>query len=684
MKKTPLLRITSALLAVLLLAGCSTDTISAPSKRKKKNNKTETTETTAAADNVSGGVSKAEGKEMPKKQMEQAIYDMEMAVLLAGLDANRRSSNLTKTYSVSPTQVVYADYNQDGQKDVLLGKTNHLKFSLSPQRSADYTFSQSAPVYFTDNDGNLYMRNGVCDGYDVEVNGKEGWSEYLEFWYDQWIDGDWQTVYSYGGSIVTVDTTGFGGTIVTQEVENTVTATIQGAEGTKQELDAHFETIGMREIETQLSDYLSCTYDVKYRDSLLNGLHDHFFSTYGGYTQMLTGDIDGDGAEEVIYLLPNFEDVWVNSLNDVSGEGDIEGARHWFKAEFSDEFQHTAVIIADETDGELTLNVHCALDYFTADSVENMYLEKGYLYINSSKIYLDGGFTDVQGTEMYAALNTYLANYGYTNCFFRIVDVTDLEGTEYMCIGKINGEWNVSVIMILEGNPRTVYTQRLYDTAVYLTEYQGQQCLMTYSQSMYEEYGETITNYMYDTVRVDAGGEVQVLDAASASFTSSEEDATAASTFFQRLNVYLTKFVVVRDPYRITGKTWMEPGQAEYGTVPAEEIPVTQQPSQPEQPEQPEQPQEEEKTVMGFVQIKYAHSWLNLRVGPGVQYDKVLMDPNDPESFVKQALGSPVTVLETIETGDPDNPVWVKIRITYGNREFVGYSSKKYIRLADE
>ena len=62
----------------------------------------------------------------------------------------------------------------------------------------------------------------------------------------------------------------------------------------------------------------------------------------------------------------------------------------------------------------------------------------------------------------------------------------------------------------------------------------------------------------------------------------------------------------------------------------------------------------------------------------------MLMDPADPDSYVRQAKGSPVTVLETIETEDPENPVWVKIRITYGDRELVGYSSKTYIRLLDE
>ena len=51
---------------------------------------------------------------------------------------------------------------------------------------------------------------------------------------------------------------------------------------------------------------------------------------------------------------------------------------------------------------------------------------------------------------------------------------------------------------------------------------------------------------------------------------------------------------------------------------------------------------------------------------------------------LRQALGSPVTVLETVETGDSENPVWVKIRIRYHDREFIGDSSKTYIRMQNE
>ena len=124
---------------------------------------------------------------------------------------------------------------------------------------------------------------------------------------------------------------------------------------------------------------------------------------------------------------------------------------------------------------------------------------------------------------------------------------------------------------------------------------------------------------------------------------------------------------MIRDPYALTGQVWVPSSAVAYG-VPQEESADDQQ----------------EAGTLGFVQIQDPSSWLHLREGPGTEYAKVLLDPADPESYVRQALGSPVTVLETIETGDRENPVWVKIRIRYSDRELIGYSSKTYIRMQDE
>jgi hypothetical protein len=249
------------------------------------------------------------------------------------------------------------------------------------------------------------------------------------------------------------------------------------------------------------------------------------------------------------------------------------------------------------------------------------------------------------------------------------VDVTEYDGDEYMCICHKDGVWYVFVIVIMDGDPVVMYGNSLQNSAVYLTEYEGQECLLVYNQSVYMQNGITYTNYNYSLERIKLDCQTQYLDFAYVNYSDEDENATAVSQFFQKLNVYLTRIIVICDPYKLTGSAWMAPTEAVYGTVPQEES---------------QQPEENEEPVMGFVQIEDPSSWLHLRVGPGIEYDKVLMDPSDPDSFVRQALGSPVTVLETIETNDPENPVWLKIRILYADREIIGYSSKTYIRLVTE
>ena len=80
----------------------------------------------------------------------------------------------------------------------------------------------------------------------------------------------------------------------------------------------------------------------------------------------------------------------------------------------------------------------------------------------------------------------------------------------------------------------------------------------------------------------------------------------------------------------------------------------------------------------GIVDIKpEPDNWLNLRQGPAVSYNKVTVAGD----FVKQACGSVVTVIDTVNTGDDDNPIWVKTQIKYGGETVIGYSSQKYISL---
>lgn len=662
MKQTVLFRAIAFLLALVCLAGCG--------QAKKEPAAyvppapAETTQPAPAETTL------PPQEQMPQKLLDQALAQIDMSLLCAGLDAELRQEKLEEPWRLVQAQVVYADYNQDGYRDVLLGRTNHLIFSLYPQREVGFSFAQSSPTYYTDDTGALYQCNGLGDGFDIEVDGKSAWVEHMNYWYHQWQGGDWKTAYSYNGTVTYVE--GADGTLV--ETENTLVADIQGTQGTKQDLDQRFAEIGMRKITTRPAAYLQSVYDSIYQESLLGALDAYLAQNYSGYRQMLRRDLDGDGVEEAIFLVPEFENVWYDSLKTLDEYSAIEDARNWFSHAFSDSHDRTGVIIAQVKGGELTVTAHCALTHLSAYEEMELRTENGYLWIDGNRVYLNGRFAGFAAETLPEELAAYLADYGYADGYFCTVDVSDLENTEYLCVCRKDGSWYIFIIIIDSGDPVILYSQELSDSAVYLTEYDGQQCLLTYYQSVYSYNGGSETNYNYEVLRVTGPGETKILDSDYVSHTDQDQDATPVSDFFQKLNTYLIRIIVLRDPYKLTGRQWMDPAQAEHGTVPQEE------PADPQQPEQ--NPSQE--PVMGFVQIEDPASWLNLRVGPGVEYDMVLMDPADPGSFVRQALGSPVTVLETVDTDDPNHPVWLKIRITYADREIIGYSSKTYIRLVNE
>lgn len=297
--------------------------------------------------------------------------------------------------------------------------------------------------------------------------------------------------------------------------------------------------------------------------------------------------------------------------------------------------------------------------------------KKGAVYANNG-----GQYTNYNGvTHVYTEPSDHvlrcLADYGYSYPVLSQADIGDAPGYEYLCLCQKDGVWYLVVFVYEDYTPYCVLEQDLSHTAVYLVDVDGQQCLMLYSQQITTQSdGLVHTDYSYEIQRFNASGQPVNVDAQQISYTDNDRDATHVASYLQTLNRYLIRIVVIRDPYRLTGREWLDESQVIHGSVPQQEQ------IRPEEPEP-------EKQTMGFVQIQDPSSWLNLRVGPGTQYAKVLLDSWNPNSFVRQAQGSPVTILETIETGDWENPVWVKVRISYSGREIVGYCSKRYIRLAE-
>ncbi len=256
-----------------------------------------------------------------------------------------------------------------------------------------------------------------------------------------------------------------------------------------------------------------------------------------------------------------------------------------------------------------------------------------------------------------------LKGFGYSDPIFKWADVADTQGEELLCLCRHEGAWRLIVIGFADNQPVPIYTLDLRDQACYIVELGQVPHLCLYSQKADSSGG----SYDYRIFRFDGQQNMVDVDSKRIEYSQSGADPVKLAAFFEAFSGYVSQLKVLRDPFGITGTYWIDRNQVDFGSLPQEEESVQQT---------------QEKA--GFVSIQYADSWLHLRTGPGTQYDKVLLDPNDPQSFVRQAKGAPVTVLETVETGDGKNPVWVKIRITYADRELIGYSSKRYITVYGE
>lgn len=639
------LKIISAILALLLLAGCARGNEAANNEPVRENVETTVPVATLPPQQV-----------MPQAELQVALDYAELALLSAAIDETDRQ-NTHRYYTYIPSTVMVLDQDNDGRPEMLTnGET--VMFSLAPTHCVAGTAVAEGYTYYIDNAGNFYRNEvGITESSGQE-NGKSVWIQDFSAYYEVLTESGWQSVYTYTGTAVYTQV-GAGD----YDWENPRTTyknvTNHGTETTYEELEAHWEQIGLDYVRTTPADYMHRSYDSVYAQDLAAQLDRHLAAQYDSYSGMIRQDIDDDGVEETLFLIPGFDRPWLANVQ-MSAEYVIDSILPQNTA-------RTGILIADVEGDSVKVSALCALGDFYVSENMSVTMDGCVLWLDGTAVYR--GLLEDQGKAlMCQQLGHYLSANGYANCFFREADLSDHEENEYLCLGQKNGVWYVLVFVIRNGGVRVVYSQRLEDSALYLVEVDGQQCLMRYSQYAYLDWrGKMYHYYGYDVQRFNAHGQAMFVDMQSDGYFNDTADASSMAAFFQQLNGYLVKVIVIMDPFCLTGSVWMDPSEAVSGSVPQEE-----------------NPSQQEETQMGFVQIKNPSSWLNLREGPGTNYPCVQMDPSDPTSIVKQALGSPVTILETIETGDPVNPVWVKIRIVYQNREVVGYSSKTYIRIPGE
>ncbi len=648
--KKGMTRLLALLLALCLLSGCGA----------KESRETEPTQPTQPTEPISLQ------EPMPHAQLQEALARAEYAMLAAAIAAEGR---LKAMEGFVEYPVYVGDIDGDNQLELARGGMA-MFFDIDADRDFRYEYTQNVAVFYVDEEGTFYKGSHMGDGWPEPMS--EGYYHCYDYFYNSfsaWKDGQWQCVLRSNGESVREAWDNPDGFDLRygEYLEYRAEYEVDGQIATEEEYNSRCDKL--TKITTKPSDYTVNIYDAIYADSLLAALESRFGNDFGA--NAIRQDIDDDGQLETVLAVPQLfapykaansrhtDELWhiENPL-----EGCIDTSR-----------SQTGILVADIEGDKLTLSAYCALTDVELYKGMTVAYRDNCLWLDSIAIYAPAQFqtleslTEADRTGVYNGLVNFLATGGYTQAVLKRVDISDAPGSELLCLCQKDGIWFVLVIIFQNGTPSTINRISLQNSAVYLTEVDGKQAILTYNQNVYtSQNGNTHTNYYFSVYRYDQNGEYFHIAGESVGYGDDDKDATRVAEFFQTLNAYLVKIIVIADPFQLTGNQWPDQEELDHGTAP-----------------QDPEPEQAEEYVMGFVQIQDPSSWLNLREGPGTEYACILMDENNPDSFVRQALGSPVTVLETIETGDAENPVWLKIRITYADKVIEGYSSKTYIRLAE-
>lgn len=547
------------------------------------------------------------------------------------------------------------DMDGDGDLEFAYGY-ELLAFDITDSYNAQVAFSECGFLYYLDQQGNFWAY-GVLG--DVDNNETE-WFESYTGWYQQWDGSVWNTVmvcdventYAYKDGVVADNphTTEFYGEIDGKSVD-------------KPQWDAHLESLNLTKVTTTSRDFTCVPMDRRYRDAIEEDLYD-YLSTHHNTGSKVVFDADNDGLNETFIAVRNPFRLWVDSLE---ANPSYMDQKSWLDYDY--ESDYTMYIVSDPTGEEVLVSAYC-VPGFKDVSQHSIYYQDGYLEINGEIVALSANYTavrDMDETQMqtvYSYLLQDLESRGYICYGFKLADLSSSGNREIICICKEANIWYMQVYTLKNGMFSMVWETDLTNTACYLVMRNGLQYLLTYSQWVNVTSDLVNTLYSYELFRFDESYNQADEDIQAVSYTNNDQNAAEVSAFFGKFNQYFENATVIGDPFSLTGSQWGDSSDMDYGTP-------------------PQNTASSQSGRLGYVQIEDPESFLFLREGPGKEYDPVLMDPNNKDSYVRQAQGSPVTILEEIETGDPENPVWVKIRIHYGDREIIGYSSKRYIREAN-
>ncbi len=394
---------------------------------------------------------------------------------------------------------------------------------------------------------------------------------------------------------------------------------------------------------------------------------------------LLYGDYDNDGATEyylyvyfpveATFSAINNSDAYTDYINN-SGDKDCS---------------HGVIIYADTHNGQTAFrSYYSGLDYHGEHSVSvndgvmkvshGTAVDEIYVVCTPYTVYESYAYQEDAFVSMCDSYAASLVSQGYSEVYYHCVDISDADGEEtvFVYIDKL-GKVNVRVVTFINGKIHYIYENSSELCATYLTEIDSVKYLIEYTQVLDTETDSYESRYFYKIYRFD-GNYITVEHSRDDTVVKYGTVSSENEEFFERFNAYIANAVVLSDPYEITG----------YGSLSQSSGMTTHSGADGNTDTDNQQAYLNisncSTSKQGIVNVPET-SHLNFRKGPAVSYPKILIDQTDDESFVRQLRGSSVTVIDTVNTGDEENPVWVKIQIKYNDLTLEGYSSQSWIDL---
>lgn len=446
---------------------------------------------------------------------------------------------------------------------------------------------------------------------------------------------------------------------------------------TQEEFDSEFDKLGVNEHTEFYGELLSKYYSTNNGITLAEKYNQYLSEKFKEGCLFKTEDFDGDGDNEYAYVIKNFAGAWCDNLKTAGTDGyimedyisGIENTGTVFIYADSDKngivFHTFAIDDSEETNGYADTYI----DVSWSDGELNAFVNNvsNDFFCMNADMSNYGRLSDDSYKKIGKMFTSFLKRNYYEDVISKYVSLSDFSGKDLVCICD-GFDWTTKIYTVANGRVINVYQQDTgRDGAVYITTENGENSLLCYNQSVFRDGSRNANSYTYSIKRFDDGYNLQRLNGKTVTVYYDEPPTEEKSKFFTEFNGYLNGAEVCVDRYELTGYSKMITDNSDYFDSNNEKYLSISNCN---------------TNKTGTVNVDEG-SWLNFRDGASVAYDRILLNADDPNSFVKQIRGSAVTVIDTANIEDTENPIWLKIQIKYADQTLTGFSSKAFIDLPE-